>query len=225
MQQIEQIKKLADQIAAKQAELVSIEREILRCTDVLEAGDTAKRKLDAIKEERAQLLAQAFRADIKPDTKTIDMQLASAGDAVRAAADRELAARGALDQYQREAVTVQKALDGFQRDQRGLAADQCLAEFQMAEEKFISAVGVIGAAFVAMHSAHEALTKVYPHAGADLRELLRNYGSMRIFVKAPESVRGWKEPEWLGGPGLEQLAHTGADKLLAGFCAAGLETV
>lgn len=222
MQQIEQIKKLADQITAKRQELESIEREILRCTDVLEAGDTAKRKLDAIKEERAQLLAQAFRADIKPDTKAIDMQLASAGDAVRAAADRELAARGALDQYQREAVTVQKVLDGLLRDQRGLAADQCLTEFQTAEEKFISAVEVVGAAFVAMHSAHEALTKLYPHAGADCRENLRNYGSFRVFLKSPESMRGWKEPEWLGGQGLSGLSAAGAGRLLARFQAAGL---
>jgi hypothetical protein len=219
---IEQIKKLAYQITAKRQELESIENEIGRCNFALAATETAKTKLADMKAQRATLLADAFRANKKADTKQIDGDLSSAAEAVRIEADKALAASCALVQLQNEAATVGEAIRKLECDQRELAADHCTSQFKSAEAAFLQAVEVLGAAYTDMHGAHAAMTKLYPHAGADLRELLRNYGSMRIFVKAPESVRGWAEPTWLAGAGLETLARTGADKLIAGFRAAGV---
>ena len=219
---IEQIKKLADQITAKRRELESIENEIGRCNFALAATENAKTKLADLKAQRATLLADAFRANKKADTKQIDGDLSMVAEAVRTEADKALAAAGALVQLQSEAATVGEAIRKLERDQRELAADHCTSQFKNAEAAFLQAVAMLGAAYTDMHGAHTAMTKLYPHAGADLRELLRNYGSMRIFLKSPESMRGWAEPEWLGGPGLEQLARTGAAKLVADFRAAGV---
>jgi predicted nucleic acid-binding Zn-ribbon protein len=222
---IEQIKKLADQITAKRQELESIENEIGRCNFALAATETAKTNLANMKAQRATLLADAFRANKKADTKQIDGDLSTAAEAVRVEADKALAAAGALVQLQNEASIVSEELRKLAQEQNAIAADYCTEHFADAEMQFLKAVEAMGAAFVGMNSAHEALKKLHPKAGDELRELLRNYGSLRIFIKAPEAMRGWKEPEWLGGPGLEQLSRTGAGKLVAGFRAAGLETV
>jgi predicted nucleic acid-binding Zn-ribbon protein len=221
MEQIEQIKKLADQITAKRQELESIETEQARCNAVLAATETAKSRLADLKAQRATLLADAFRANKKADTKQIDSDLSTAAETVRIEADKALAASGALVQLQSEAATVSEALRKLERDQRSAAADHCASQFKTAEAAFLQAVEVLGAAYTDMHASHEAMTKLYPHAGADLRELLRNYGSMRIFTPAPHTMRGWDEPTWLAGPGLASISAAGADKLMAGFRAAG----
>lgn len=221
----EEIKKLTDAIASKRAELGNIENEIGRCNFALAATENAKTKLADLKAERVKLLAEAFRSNTKADTKKIDGELMQAAEVVRIEADKALAAAGALAQLQGEAATVSEELRKLAQQQKAIAANHCTEQFADAEMQFLKAVDAMGAAFVGMNSAHEALKKLHPYAGDELRELLRNYGSLRIFVKAPETMRGWKEPEWLGGPGLEQLARTGAGKLVAGFRAAGLETV
>ena len=50
--------------------LTSLEIEF--CNLVITAADTAKRKLVKLKDARAQLLADTFRANKKADTKAID---------------------------------------------------------------------------------------------------------------------------------------------------------
>lgn len=96
MEQLAQLKKLAESIEAKRKQREGIEAEMNRATVVITAADTAKNKLAELKAQRATLLADAFRANKKADTKAIDAELTTAADAVRAEAElRAIAAKGA----------------------------------------------------------------------------------------------------------------------------------
>lgn len=73
-----------------------------------------------------------------------------------------------------------------------------------------------------LHGAHEAQRQVTGHGSGDMRDMLRNYGSLRIFTPAPGTMRGWAEPEWLGGNGLDRAAAQKAACLLAELRGAGV---
>lgn len=222
MEQLAKLKQLASSIDAKRKQLDAIEAEINRATVVITAADTAKRKLAELKDARAQLLADAFRANKKADTKAIDAELNASADAVRAEADRVTAATGAMAQLQNELAQVQDELDSLEREQRGLASEHCAESFKAAQAAYLKAVDVMGDAYIALHAAHEAQRRVTGHGSGDMRDLLRSYGSLRIFTPAPGTPRGWAEPEWLGGNGLERAAVQKAEGLLVELRGAGV---
>lgn len=225
MEQLAQLKKLAESIDAKRKQREGIEAEMNRATVAINAADAAKNKLAELKAQRATLLADAFRANKKADTKAIDAELTTAADAVRAEADRVTAATGAAAQLQNELAQVQDELDSLEREQRGLASQHCAESFKAAQAAYLKAVDVMGEAYISLHAAHEAQRRVTGHGSGDMRDVLRNYSSLRIFTPTPGTLRGWTEPEWLGGIGLERAAAQKAEGLLVELRGAGVETI
>ncbi|NUY01702.1 hypothetical protein [Paraburkholderia youngii] len=179
------LEEAAGRVSAACAELKRLRAEFARCTAAASTGAQHTAALEQLREQRHELLAEAFADDVAADTGEVDTRIAEHERAHSEAIEAAAIARDATVVIQARIEAQHDLIEPLLADWREQAQQVLLQALDAAESDFGRAVSALGdpvARLTAIASMWTQITgKSVPADGREgLLEGLRGMGALRV---------------------------------------------